>query len=561
MMFKKIFFLPLIMVISMVLTAQDVEELFTDNVEVYFSFTVNDLDRINEISRIISIDNVTEDFKVYAYANKSGFTEFIAEGIDYEILQHPGTLIRPRMLDKVNIREIEAWDFYPNYDAYLDMIFQLETDFPDLCEVFSIGSTYEEREIYVIRITDNIGQREEEPEFLYSSSIHGDETTGYVLLLRLADYLLNGYGEDPRITDIVNDMDIYLCPLANPDGSFHGGNASIYGAQRFNAHGVDLNRNYPDPQDGPHPDGNPWQIETIHFMNFAEEHNFIMGANFHGGAEVLNYPWDTWSQLAADDDWWVHVCREYADTVHAHAVPGYLTSYNNGITNGYQWYSIAGGRQDYMNYFQQDREITLEISDVKLLPASQLEAHWEYNYRSLINYLDQARYGTRGRITDSATGETLEAEVYVLNHEMDSSWVYSDLPAGNYHRLLNKGTYDIRYSKSGYITQTFTDVVVNNKQATVIDVELVTSFSSIDEQEEGKFSIYPNPATANFIKVKSQNPISQISIFSMNGHLVQQTKTENTELHFVDISDLEAGTYIIRIVQEAGISQQKFVKL
>ncbi len=86
-------------------------------------------------------------------------------------------------------------------------------------------------------------------------------------------------------------------------------------------------------------------------MNFASFHDFVMSTNLHGGAEVCNYPWDTWVKRHPDDDWWQFVCREYADTVHVYAPSGYLDGFDNGITNGYDWYSISGGRQDYMNFF------------------------------------------------------------------------------------------------------------------------------------------------------------------------------------------------------------------
>ncbi len=449
--------LSFILVFSFVLLtqAQDLNQIFKERIEIYFSFQAESIEQVNSLSRMISIDKVDEDMLIHAYANKIEFAKFIEQGILYTLLQHPGTLHHPKMLDKVDISDIKGWDFYPTYDAYIDMMYQFEADYPDLCDVYSIGTTNNGREILVARITDNVGQMEGEPEFLYTSSIHGDETTGYVLMLRLIDYLLTGYGNNSRIQNMVDEIDIYINPLANPDGSYYGGNNSIYGAIRGNAYGIDMNRNYPDPEDGPHPDGYAWQTETVHFMNFAEEHNFVMGANFHGGIEVLNYPWDTWCHLTADNIWWVYVCREYADTVHDHAPSNYMNEFDNGITNGYQWYSISGGRQDYMNYFQQCRELTAEISDVKLLPASQLAAHWDYNYRSLLNYIEQCLYGVRGKITDSASGEPLEAEVYVLDHEQDSSWVYSDPAAGNYHRLLHSSIYDIRYSKSGYYTQIY----------------------------------------------------------------------------------------------------------
>ncbi|MBK6966465.1 MAG: hypothetical protein IPH20_21860 [Bacteroidales bacterium] len=98
---------------------------------------------------------------------------------------------------------------------------------------------------------------------------------------------------------------------------------------------------------------------------------------------------------------------------------------DNGITNGYDWYEVAGGRQDYMNYFHHCREVTLEISDVKLLPAAQLPAHWNYNFRSLILYMKQATYGFRGLITDQVTGNPVEAKVLLTGHDALNTEVYS----------------------------------------------------------------------------------------------------------------------------------------
>lgn len=554
---------PILLIVLTALTAlcpaQDIGEIFKDRGEVYFTFSIHTDTDIEALSRMLSIDGISDGLQVYAYANKKEFSEFLLQGFDYKILQHPGTLIQPRMLDEVDIKAIDSWDFYPTYDAYVDMMYQFEADFPDICDVFSIGNTYDGRELLVARISDNVGLAEGEPEFLYTSTMHGDETTGYVLMLRLIDYLLNGSGIDPRLANIVNEIDIYINPLANPDGAYHAGNSNIYGATRNNAHNVDLNRNYPDPEDGPHPDGNEWQIETINFMNFADEHHFVMSCNIHGGAEVCNYPWDTWAQLAADDDWWVYVCREYADTVHVNAPYGYMSGFDNGITNGYQWYSIAGGRQDYMTYFHQGREFTLEISNTKLLPANQLPAHWDYNYKSFLNYMEQALYGLKGRITDSATGDPLVAEVYVLGHESDSSWVYSSLPEGNYSRLLDEGTYSISFKAPWYITQVFENIVVNNLQTTILDVELVDVFSDIEELYHEAFTIYPNPATAGYIRVKSAKPVSEIEIFSMGGQLLHAVSTDAATVYFIDISTLQAGTYIMIIEQEGKKFERKFV--
>jgi len=213
-----------------------------------------------------------------------------------------------------------------------------------------------------------------------------------------------------------------------------------------------------------------------------------------------------------------------------------------------------------MNYFHQAREVTMEISDVKLLPANQLPAHWDYNYRSLLNYLEQSLYGVRGKITDSATGDPLEAEVFVLNHELDSSWVYSSLPAGDYHRLLYSGTYDIRYSKTGYYPQTFTDVSVYNQFATIIDVELVSHFQDIEEPDQNIFKIYPNPVAGNFVKLNTDNKIDRIRIYALTGEICMQSDGEVNNSSFIDVSMLSPGTYIVQVELDGKSYQQKMIK-
>ena len=146
---------------------------------------------------------------------------------------------------------------------------------------------------------------------------------------------------------------------------------------------------------------------------------------------------------------------------------------DNGITNGYQWYSVAGGRQDYMTYFRRGREFTLELSNTKLAPESRLDDFWQYNYRSLLNYLEQVRYGLRGTVTDSLTGEPLAARIWAEGHEQDSSHVRSRLPQGDYYRFLKGGTYTFTFSAPGYIPRTIEGVAVADLAATVLDVALV----------------------------------------------------------------------------------------
>jgi len=451
-----------------------INKLFKNKGEVYFKFNITPGDEINMLTKIISIDNV-KDNVVYAYANKKEFVKFLQHNYAYTVLPNPNTLQKVKTINASSLKELQllSWTTYPSYSSYETIMNQFVTSYPSICKLVNIGTLSSGRKLLILKISDNVNTREDEPQFLYTSSMHGDETAGYVGMLNYIDYLLTNYGTNSRVTNLVNNMEIWINPLANPDGTYAGGNNTVNGATRYNGSYVDLNRNYPDPQAGQHPDGEAWQQETQAFMHFADTMNFVMSANFHGGAEVVNYPWDTWSELHADDNWWERVSKRYADTVFANSPNGYFNSVTpSGYTNGYAWYQVEGGRQDYMTYFKHSRECTIELSDNKLLQSSQLMNNFNYNYRSWLNYMEEALHGIRGIVTDSCSGEPLRAKVFISGHDFDSSHVYSALPIGDYHRPIYQGTYNVTFSATGYQSRTINGISVINGNATVVNVIL-----------------------------------------------------------------------------------------
>ncbi|TSA28113.1 MAG: T9SS C-terminal target domain-containing protein [Bacteroidetes bacterium] len=553
--FLLLFCTPVISLLAQESAGTHPVELFKDSGEIYFTFDIGFPQELEVLTRIISIDNV-KGTQVFAYANLKEFRRFLEFGYSYTVLPHPGSL-----LDESEIRPsgtgqgtLTTWNYYPNYLEYINLMNGFEINYPDLCKVVSIGTSVLGRELLAIKISDNVNDSEGEPEVLYTSSIHGDELTGYVTMLHLIDYLLQHYGSDPRISEMVDNTEIFINPLANPDGTFYGGNTNISQARRYNANWVDLNRNYPDPQDGPHPDGNVWQNETVAFMAFADSNHFVIGANFHGGAEVFNYPWDTWPKLAADDDWWRFVGHEYADTAQEYGPPGYFTGVrSSGIVNGYQWYTISGGRQDYMNYWHSDREVTLEISNNKFPPASQLLNYWEYNYRSLLNYIEQANYGVQGVVTDSVTGEPLLAGVFIPGHDIDHSDITTKLPSGSYFRLLNEGTYDIEFSSQGYFPKIIQGVEVVNMTTTHLDVALVPlNVGKEDPLHAHVTMAYPNPSDGRIDLLLPETGTQEalIECFDMTGRRnVSRTIVISPGMTSVklNLEDLSSGLYLIKL--------------
>ncbi len=337
-------------------------------------------------------------------------------------------------------------------------------DYPSICAYHEVGTSVQGRKLYAVNISDNVGVEEDEPEFKYVSTMHGDEWVGNEMVLHLIDEMLTNYGSDPQITNLVNNADIWLMPVMNPDG--------FVVPQRYNANGHDLNRRFPDPFASPDntPAGRPVEVGVI--MNWTWAHSFTLSANLHGGALLVNYPYDNNPSgssvytASPDDDLFVYISEQYSQ----HNLPMWNSgSFYHGITNGADWYAIDGGMQDWHYRYVGCNEVTIELSNTKIPSASQIPTFWSQNRDSMLAYMDTCFIGVRGIVTDGATGNPLAATVTVAgrNHE-----IYTDPDVGDYHRMLLPGTYDLTFSAPSYDSKTVENVVVTAGDATRVDVFL-----------------------------------------------------------------------------------------
>ena len=382
-----------------------------------------------------------------------------------------------------------SWSCYPTYAQYVGIMEWFAATHPDLCRLVSLGATanvVRPHELWALRISDFPDIEEAEPEVLLTSTMHGDEATGFVLMLRLIEELLEGYGTDPDMTALVNDLEIWINPNANPDGTYFSGDDTVSGAIRFyvtpegGATAVDANRNFPDPDDGDHPDGFPWWPETQAMIAFAETHSTTLSANLHGGAELVNYPWDTWERRHVDDQYLISVSRAYADLAQELSPADYMTDQSNGITNGWDWYPVAGGRQDFMTFWHSAREVTIELTRTKTPPAPELDGLWTWNRNALLDFMGHARDGVHGVVTGPG-GEPLDAVVELVGYDsaVDNSFVATDPDVGDFHRLVLPGSYTVRISAVGYSTELFDDVEVSSDAPAAITAVLQPATATV----------------------------------------------------------------------------------
>jgi hypothetical protein len=440
---------------------------------------------LEDLTRLVSIDDV-QGREVQAFATKRQLDALRTAGWSWQVVPAASLAAEAGMCDQGWVDDVDrSWTCYPSYLQYEALLHKFASDEPSLCRLVDLGPTtnlVHPHRLWAMVVSDQPGSVEDEPEVFLTSSMHGDETTGFVLMLRLIDHLLRGYGDDPDITALVDETEIWINPLANPDGTYFDGDDTVAGAIRSYTDagggdsGVDPNRNFPGILGDNHPDGNTWWSETETMMALAENRTFVLSANFHGGVEVVNYPWDTVERRHPDHLWFQALARDWADLAQTESPGGYMTDFDNGITNGYDWYPVDGGRQDFMTFFHGGREVTIEISETKLLPSEELDDLWSWNRRALLDFIDHAHQGIRGIVTDPH-GAPLAAtiEVVGIDREEDGSKARTDPTVGDFHRLLRPGLYDLRIVANGYRAHEVRGIAVVDGAATEVDVVLYPS--------------------------------------------------------------------------------------
>ncbi|MCK9339211.1 MAG: T9SS type A sorting domain-containing protein [Bacteroidales bacterium] len=520
---KVLFFISLILTtITAVLAQSQAERLLNYQAsEVYVKMSVASKNEINDLSRQFSVDDVkwnerTGQYDVRVWLANQDYAAFVERNLPFEMIE-PN---RATVSMATTVSQMSGWNRYPTYSTYTQMMQNFQTQFPNLCDIDTILAVTPagDHSILVAHISNTLHQPSNKPSFLYSSTMHGDEVVGFYFMLHLIDYILNNSETDPIVQNIINNVDLWICPNENPDGTYKTNDNTINDSPtstRANNNNIDLNRNYPGP--GVENTANI-QPEIQAMMDFSAQHHFVMSANFHGGAELANYPWDSWTSRQrshADASWFEYICQNYVDSCYV-IDASYMTD-EGGVTEGGDWYVITGSRQDFMTYYRYCREITYEVGTDKVVNSSELPNYWNASKISLLRYIEECLYGFRGIVTDAVTHEPLEAKIFIQNHDQDNSEVYSHLPLGNYHRPVKAGTYSVTVTADCYQPQTF-NVTATDQNVVIRDVQMVP-LVSMPEVED----IYVLPgesgtlsATSNYDIYWYDSPISSNPIYIGN---------------------------------------------
>ncbi|MFE5218963.1 MULTISPECIES: M14 family metallopeptidase [unclassified Streptomyces] len=221
---------------------------------------------------------------------------------------------------------------YHNYAEANAEIDQRLAAYPGIMSKRVIGKSYQGRDIVAIKVSDNVGTDEDEPEVLFTAHQHAREHLTVEMALYLLRELGAGYGTDSRITNLVNSREIWIVPDLNPDGGEYDIATGSYRSWRKNrqpnsgssAVGTDLNRNWDykwgccggsssskssETYRGASPESAPEVKVVADFVRsrvVGGKQQIKAGIDFHTYSELVLWPFgwtynDTATGMTADD--------------------------------------------------------------------------------------------------------------------------------------------------------------------------------------------------------------------------------------------------------------------
>ena len=257
---------------------------------------------------------------------------------------------------------------YRNYSTIKEIILGTEASYPDIAKAVDIGDGWEktqglaDRDILAMKISDNVGVDEDEPEILIMALQHAREWPTSEIAVQLIENLTSLYGIDSRISWLVDNRETWIIPVVNPDGLDFSMSAPENELWRKNRRdngdgtfGVDLNRNYNGSQNGDplgewggagtsnntgditycgeYPFSEP---ETQAVRDLALNRSFTVAIDFHTYSDLVMWPWGYTTNKTPDDVDLVRIGNELA------ALNGYVADQSVGL------YPTTGDSLDWL---------------------------------------------------------------------------------------------------------------------------------------------------------------------------------------------------------------------
>ncbi|KAB5548691.1 hypothetical protein PHYPO_G00058480 [Pangasianodon hypophthalmus] len=377
-----------------------------------------------------------------------------------------------------------------SHHSYSDMevfLQRISSVYSSLAQLYSIGQSAQGRELYVMKISSNLGTDEPgKPEVIFVGNLHGNDAVGQEILLNLIEYLCSNYGSEPLITQLVNSTRVHILPSMNPDGYEMAEEAPEYfNVNREFSRGVndgenqnaDLTRNFPDQFHA----ADFVRPETKAVMNWIKAYSFVLSASILGGVIGVTYPG---SVDAVDEAVFKSITQaylEFSSLQMSQTCEDLRHLDRNKINHG----APVGIDLETWTYHNTDTlGVRIGISCDLHPPVENITTYWTQNQRPLLHLIQQVHFSVRGRVTDSQSGQAVAnatIEVDGSRHRVHTS------STGEYWRPLAPGVYQLHAFAPGYFplsaSVTVTVTWVEEVDFALTRVQQPQSESQMEEEE------------------------------------------------------------------------------
>jgi hypothetical protein len=253
-----------------------------------------------DVASVVSgshVDVIVDDGELHRISLKGFKTEMLIEDVE----SHMASILGDDMGD------------YHTYSEATEEMHAVAELYPDIARVDSIGRSYQNRAIWAIKISDYPQIHDPmESDVMFVGMHHAREIATPEVCLYLMNHLVDNYGIDPRITRLVNEREIWIIPILNPDGHVYVESGNVLWrknrrpSQAGSCIGVDPNRNYGFMWgiDDIGSTGNPcgqtyrgtgpfseYETRAIRDLVMSGKHDFTIGLSYHSYGRLILYPW------------------------------------------------------------------------------------------------------------------------------------------------------------------------------------------------------------------------------------------------------------------------------
>lgn len=431
--------------------------------------------------------------------------QMLVSGGQLELLKQNGWSPRVVMedLDRHFNEKVNADGNLGEYHTYAEMLAAMREAadlYPDIVKLLDIGDSWEKahnkggHDIWAVKISARPDTEDPaKPDVLIMGCHHARELITTEIPLALIDSLTSRYATDPTIKDIIDNNEVWIVPMVNPDGHVfveQGNtnwrkNLNRNGSKLRKRHGVDLNRNYgykwghDDYGSSPHRGSEIYrgktafsEPETRAIKELTKGRQFLLSLSFHSFGRQFLYPWEYVAADPAD----VSVFQSLASIYCAQ------NGYASGNVKSGTIYRVNGGSDDWLYGTRKIFAATVEVGSQFIPPSDKVQKLVAENLDPSLRLISMAKHLRQKLLLSldvAGVDNSQTSSVYFNDRSIGQLLVNGDIPGYQrnllaldyvslFERDVNQITFTAPYST---IDDAYDDIQIRNVKLKVAKEE------------------------------------------------------------------------------------------